>query len=454
MTDRFALAAVRCLIVCLTIGAAPSLVPAEEPVPQPVSDSDLVVQIRLVGTMPVARPDGARPNLNSPVSIGPHLILIDQQAAIYRWTGSFATPLVTRDTAPVGLTLDNREAILNVAGTTAAAFVLFTSSTVPDGATFPVYTSPHPWSHYQVLYRYVLTGSSITEIRPVAAFQTMIGAAHRGGGMATLPDGRLLLSIGDNQPNGVDGGTAPQQDDSHVGKLLIVDPADGSYEIAARGFRNPQRLCLIDTRSSGQRILDGSLALMGLHALAATDGVWLAISDIGGVTAEEINVVSLGDVLDTTTVENFGWGRNADGMAREGTFHVAPGTPSAPDEPAAIGVAPQPEPGFRQPFAQFGREEATRVAITGPVVSRRSFTSITALFGDLDSGSVYATTTADFDRLNPVRHVTLVTTSLQPTTLSTLAGGRPDPRFFVFPDGKAGVLLEATGTFYSLKQLR
>jgi hypothetical protein len=40
-------------------------------------------------------------------------------------------------------------------------------------------------------------------------------------------------------------------------------------------------------------------------------------------------------------------------------------------------------------------------------------------------------------------------------TLKELAGGeRPDPRFFNFPDGTAGVLLERTGAFYKLTEQR
>jgi len=33
-------------------------------------------------------------------------------------------------------------------------------------------------------------------------------------------------------------------------------------------------------------------------------------------------------------------------------------------------------------------------------------------------------------------------------------GARPDPRFFNFPDGTAGVLLETSGNFYRLTQTR
>ena len=42
----------------------------------------------------------------------------------------------------------------------------------------------------------------------------------------------------------------------------------------------------------------------------------------------------------------------------------------------------------------------------------------------------------------------------QPVTLKALANApRPDPRFFVFPDGTAGVLLEATGQFFRLTEV-
>jgi hypothetical protein len=37
-------------------------------------------------------------------------------------------------------------------------------------------------------------------------------------------------------------------------------------------------------------------------------------------------------------------------------------------------------------------------------------------------------------------------------TLAGLAGGRPDPRLFHFPDGSAGILLERTGQFYRLTE--
>ena len=87
--------------------------------------------------------------------------------------------------------------------------------------------------------------------------------------------------------------------------------------------------------------------------------------------------------------------------------------------------------------------------------SPASFSKITSLFGDLVSGSVYATTGALTLTAQDVFRVNLVDQNRQPVTLAGLTGGqRPDPRFFNFPDGTAGVLLERTGSFYRLTQTR
>jgi len=82
-----------------------------------------------------------------------------------------------------------------------------------------------------------------------------------------------------------------------------------------------------------------------------------------------------------------------------------------------------------------------------------SFSRITALFGDLVSGSVFAVASPLTVKRQPVYRVGLVTPDGKAVTLKDLAGGeRPDPRFFNFPDGTAGMLLERTGTFYRLTE--
>jgi hypothetical protein len=172
----------------------------------------------------------------------------------------------------------------------------------------------------------------------------------------------------------------------------------------------------------------------------------LEFVDLGGSIAEEFNSVRLVDLL-ASPMENFGWGRNAsDTLAREGTFYIDPAG-------ALTGAAPTPEPGFTQPVAQFGREGAPLVGVTGTVSSAVSFTTITALFGDLPTGNVFAVKDAPGTSNQVVYKVNLVDAAMAPVTLAGLAGGRPDPRFFLFPDGSAGVLLERTGSFYRLTQV-
>ena len=104
-------------------------------------------------------------------------------------------------------------------------------------------------------------------------------------------------------------------------------------------------------------------------------------------------------------------------------------------------------------MAQFGRDGATPIAITGPVASTVSFGPITSLFSDLQTGNVYAVLGSLAQPGQSTYTVNLVTSGGQATTLAALAGGRPDPRFFLFPDGTAGVLLERTGDFYRLTQV-
>ena len=65
------------------------------------------------------------------------------------------------------------------------------------------------------------------------------------------------------------------------------------------------------------------------------------------------------------------FGNAADQLAREGTFYIDTAG-------NAVGGAPMPEAGFVQPVAQFGREGAALVAITGPVASTVSFGQITS----------------------------------------------------------------------------
>jgi hypothetical protein len=453
--------------------------------------SDLTVEVEYVGTMPKEGP--FYNNIASPQPYGPHELFLVSHVPTNVYSVDTRTGQTTQiyDFAqtPAGLEPTGAFALMNVAGNPAKnkVYMVISSRTLPPGIptrllpdpdndasggredflfidTFapangygngnggsgplydrniydidaPAYTlffGPVPIEVvYQVFVEFDYSNGVLSNPRPFAALQTQEGPFHSGGGLVVTPDGRLLYTTGDNLPFGMEGRRAPQDVNSHLSKMLIVNPADGSVEVTAMGLRNVQHI---------QRTVEPS---------------GIAFADIGGVTAEEVNFISWSDVLDTSTIENFGWGRNADGLAREGTYYVGEGIPfKLGDQPAAVGVAPVPEPGFVQPLAQYGRgvlNPFNFVAATGPAVSNKSFTQISLLMGDLANGEVYAT----MDKIDgtdvPLYLVNLVNPdgSAIGNSLNALAGGRVDPRFFLFPNGEAGVLLEATGDYYRLTE--
>ena len=465
-------------LIAALVAVAALLVPSGAlanvpPAPDLVQPSDLTVQVTPVATMPLVNGPGVvpgtfGPNLGSPVAVRNELYLIDQNDAIYRLNGSAGVQKIFGvDESPDGLLLDNRQSILNIAPGRRAnsLYVMFTAGNRPT-TSIPVYGMPAPLpgvccdpgapipvddlyrigpvpgplaffgttrTEYQVLYEYRLAGNKLKNPRAIATFETQSGPTHNGGGMLTLPDGRVLFATGDALPFGAEGRAAAQDSDEIVSKLLIIDPDDGSIEVAAQGIRNVQHLEYVD----------------------GAGGPAVAFGDIGGVTAEEINVVPLDTLLDTSFIENFGWGRNEDGFAREGTFYVSPGLPLGFGEPAVDALAPSPEPGFIQPHAQYGRNDVNGgVAVSGPVTSTESFTTISAFFSDLASGVAKATTGPLTAIDTTVFRVNLVDETGSPlNSFQDLVPGRADPRFFRFPDGTAGVLIEATGKVYRLTQL-
>ena len=368
----------------------------------------------------------AHKNPTSPVVAGDRLLLVDQAGVIeaLAWNG---THQIVFDAAakPAGMTWIGNEPLLGVAAAPSGAqvYAIFITADAPAG--IPKRTSPRPETDaWQVLYRFDLTSTALVNPKPIAAFQVR-SVGHTGGGLACLPDGSVLLAIGDNGDASQDGLNYPDDPGSHLGKILRIDPGTGASTVVARGVRNPQRL-----------------AVYGTGADARLDFI-----DLGGWVAEELNSISIARLLADAATNHFGWGvHRADRRAREGTFVIDAGG-------RATGPAPRPDPGFLQPIAQFGREASSGVAGSGPVSSAPSLTRITSLFGDLISGAVYATTAPLSKAGQEVVRVMLVDRSGAPVSLSGLAGGRPDPRFFNFPDGAAGVLLERTGALYRLTEL-
>jgi Glucose / Sorbosone dehydrogenase len=390
-------------------------------VPDSVRSSTLRVRLDLVGRMPSST------NATSPAIAGSQLLLIDQWGHLDAWDGTSSHLLLSSANLPTGISPTSTQALQNVAAnaTGTIVYVIFTSSTVPSG--IPQLVSPRPGADaWQVLYQYDFNGTVLSNPRAITALQVRTDN-HTSGGLTVLGDGTLLFATGDNGFPGEDGFNYPQDSANHLGKILRINTTDGATQIVALGVRNVQRL-VIDPNGGDAHLI---------------------FADLGGWLAEEVNGIRLTDLLAGGSTQNFGWGRNiGDGKAREGTFYIDPtGT--------AVGVAPTPELGFVHPLAQFGRQNAPAIAVSGPVISPQSFDRIRSVFGDLVGGSVYAITGAPSLTGQTVFRVGLVDSTLQTVTLKGLAGGnRPDPRFFNFPDGTAGVLLEATGDFFRLTEVR
>ena len=159
--------------------------------------------------------------------------------------------------------------------------------------------------------RYIMLSISLYSMSPAilpiilhhfVVVENQMVPGHLGGGALAVEGGKILWSVGDCTIFGFDGSFAPQRDDQTCGKILLIDSTEvGSFEIAAKGVRKSQQMSVKE---------DTTLVFM----------------DIGGVTAEEVNAVSMEKILNTSTIENFGWGRNQlDGKTKEGTFYIAPG---------------------------------------------------------------------------------------------------------------------------------
>jgi glucose/arabinose dehydrogenase len=103
---------------------------------------------------------------------------------------------------------------------------------------------------------------------------------HNAGDIVVEPNGMLLVPMGD-------GGSADDplrvslDDSSLLGKVLRVDPRDGTVTVLAKGLRNPWRVDLHEDR------------------------LWLA--DVGQNKWEEVSVLDAVSSRTASTVVDFGW---------------------------------------------------------------------------------------------------------------------------------------------------
>ena len=163
----------------------------------------------------------------------------------------------------------------------AQVYVVFIASEAPTG--IPKRTSARPETDaWQVLYRFDLTSNALVSPKPIAAFQVR-SIGHTGGGLACLPDGSVLLAIGDNGDASQDGLNYPDDPSSHLGKILRIDPGTGASTVVARGVRNPQRLVVYGTGAETRLdFIPGPAGLSSLHASCLLLFVWLCVGPAGG----------------------------------------------------------------------------------------------------------------------------------------------------------------------------
>lgn len=261
---------------------------------------------------------------------------------------------------------------------------------------------------YQVFVKYCVDedgDDSLTDPEPFFVLENQMTPGHLGGGIATVDKGKILWSVGDCLPFGTTGLYAPQLESEHCGKILLIDPKKGDYEVAAKGVRNSQQFRVVKQeggRRTRTRALKGGKDKKKNKGKnkGDKDDELLVFMDIGGVTAEEMNAKSLDAILDTDEIENFGWGRSIeDGMAREGTFYVGPGSPGTlGTEPPYEGEAPIPEEGYEQPWTQFGRTaEDVYYGISGFAVAPKSFNELALIWTEFNTGLTLGTTEAFVD---------------------------------------------------------
>jgi len=330
---------------------------------------------------------------------------------------------------------------------------IYRPGTIPacamNGAGAPAFTA------YDVFYRYSVTPKG--KLRKPKAFfvhEHSVNPGHLGGGITTVDNGKILYSTGDCTFFGLDGSYPPQLDFEACGKILLIDPSEkGKYDIVAKGVRNSQQMRVY---SEADRYANGKKRDI------------LAFMDIGGVTAEEVNAFPLNRIVNSKKIDNFGWGRNlADGHAREGIFYVEPGSGLVlGGNPACKERAPTPEPGFIQPWIQFGRTATDYFyAISSFAVPSKGLDKLQLIWSEFNTGKILATEEKykqgssaskgykiqvfDSDGVLLVNGLNdLVVREIESPGFTT----RGDPRLFHYPDGHAGVFIERTGVFYKLTE--
>jgi hypothetical protein len=164
---------------------------------------------------------------------------------------------------------------------------------------------------------------------------------HNAGDIVVEPSGMLLVPMGDGGSSN-DPLRVSLDDSSPLGKVLRVNPRDGSYTILARGLRNPWRVDLYDNR------------------------LWLA--DVGQNSFEEVSVLNDVQQSSSAQIVDFGW------SAFEANERVNT------DQTVVAHIAPV----ISYPHGDDGCSiSGGAVAVTGSLINRY-------VFGDYCSGKVWS----------------------------------------------------------------
>lgn len=487
----------------------------------------MALKVEKLGSVPARNTDAFSYNMAAMDNFDGNVIyFLDQNnGLIFSYDASTSETKTIFDMAtspiPAGLTLDwaygpasqtYRVKAMTQGSSSDEVIVVFTSSTLPSGWSAPDSSLPPPdaygrwvckpdsaggmvwWSDiyrpgvipdcfdgnqgapsfvgYDSFYKYKLVNGELTDPIPFFVSEHTVLPGHLGGGVATMDDGRILWSVGDCTVFGSEGAYAPQLDHESCGKILLIDPAEkGKFSIVAKGVRNSQQMRIYSSKQGKAPKRERRNLKKGKKSSkSAKNGKsYVAFMEIGGVTAEEVNAVSIDELLDSSEMTNFGWGRSiVDGKAREGTFYVNAGIVGVlGTEPSCAENAPIGEAGFTQPWIQFGRTaedffygiSSLALPPTGPG------NKLELVWSEFNTGKILGTDGMFVEGAPPVTGYKLKLydaeenylenglNDLVKEELGEVGYYRGDPRLFHFPDGHIGVLIERTGAFYKLTEM-
>ena len=322
---------------------------------------------------------------------------------------------------------------------------------------------------YDAFYKFNIVNGELVHPEPFFVSESAILLGHLGSGIVTV-DSKVLWSPGDCTSFGVDGAYAPQLDHEHCGKILSIDPnCIGVYDIVIKGVRNPQQMRVFASKSA--KFPKSPKVRKALKSDKASNSwksrKYVAFMDIGGVTAEEVNAFPL-DSIGGPHMPNFGWGRNMnDGKAREGTFYVNMGIGGVlGTQPTCAENAPIGEPGYVQPWIQFGRTSSDIFyGICSIAVPTSGTDKLELLWTEFNTGKIFGTEAMFVEGAPPAKSCKLKIYDANGTYLENGLNDlvkeelgeaffyRGDPRLFHFPGGQAGVFIERTGVFYKITEV-